>query len=222
MNPKSVKKACEKSLKDWNMKYFDLYLIHWPFAFKSNSSGSTLYDEHGVAVIDDSFELEDTWRAMEDLVIEGLCKNIGVSNFSINLLKRILSMSQLRIKPAVNQIELHPFLPQIELRQFCVEHGIVCEAYSSLGSGKDHPSLLNDPLILKLSGELGISPSQLLLSWSRQQNIPVIPKSSNAERIAQNFVHIPLSDEIMQSINTIQIRNRYVDPMNFWKHQMPQ
>lgn len=222
MKPEKVRQACEKSLKDWKMDYFDLYLIHWPFCFKSDpKTNSTLYDEHGVAVIDESCKIEDTWRAMEELVEVGLVKNIGVSNFSVSLLKRILAMPNLKIRPAVDQIELHPYLPQIELREFCSSNGIVVEAYSSLGSGKA-PSLLEDDLILQLSKELGISPSSLLLSWARQQNIPVIPKSSNPSRIAENFNHHELSQDVIDKLNSIQKSHRYVDPMNFWKHPMPQ
>lgn len=137
MKPDKVRQACEKSLKDWKMDYFDLYLIHWPFCFKSDpKTNSTLFDEHGVAVLDESCKIEDTWRAMEELVELGLVKNIGVSNFSVSLLKRILSIPNLKVLPAVNQVELHPYLPQIELREFCSSNGIVVEAYSSLGSGK--------------------------------------------------------------------------------------
>lgn len=222
MKPELVRVACEKSLREWKLKFFDLYLIHWPFCFKSDeSTGSTLYDENGVAVIDESFTIEDTWRAMEELVELGLVKNIGVSNFSINLLQRILSIPNLKIKPTLNQVELHPYLPQEELRKFCAENEIVIEAYSSLGSGKE-PSLLQDETILAVSVEEQITPSSVLLSWARQQNIPVIPKSCNPSRIFDNFNHHTLSPQSIHKINSIRKRHRYIDPLNFWKHPMPQ
>lgn len=222
MKPESVRQACEKSLNDWKMEYFDLYLIHWPFCFKADpKTNSTLYDENGVAILDESCKIEDTWRAMEELVELGLVKNIGVSNFSIALLQRILAIPNLKIKPAVDQVELHPYLPQKELRQFCSSNGIVVEAYSSLGSGKE-PSLLENDTILQLSKNIGITPSSLLLSWARQQNIPVIPKSCNPSRIADNFNHHQLSQDIIDKLNSIQKTHRYIDPMNFWKHSMPQ
>lgn len=222
MRPEAVREACEASLRDWRMPYFDLYLIHWPFAFKSNpSSGSTLYDSNGVAVLDEECRIEDTWRAMEGLVEAGLCKHIGVSNFSVGLLKRILSMPGLKVKPAVNQVELHPYLQQRELREFCAAEGIVCEAYSSLGSGKA-PSLLEDEAVLRCAKAEGIHPAALLLSWARQQNITVIPKSKTPARIAENLVHHHLSAESMEALNSITQTHRYVDPMNFWKHPMPQ
>lgn len=222
MRPENVQKACEKSLFDWKMEYFDLYLIHWPFCFESDpKTGSTLYDSSGVAVVDETCTIEDTWRAMEDLVELGLVKNIGVSNFSISLLKRILSIPNLRYKPAVNQVELHPFLPQTELREFCSNASIIIEAYSSLGSGKK-PLLVDNEIILNLSQELGISSSCLLLSWARQQSIPVIPKSCNPARIAENFAHHQLSQAVIDKINEIGIRHRYIDPFDFWKHSMPQ
>ena len=222
MKPEKVRQACEKSLKDWKMEYFDLYLIHWPFCFKADpKTNSTLYDEQGVAILDESCKIEDTWRAMEELVELGLVKNIGVSNFSISLLQRILAIPNLKISPAVDQVELHPYLPQKELRQFCSTNGILVEAYSSLGSGKE-PSLLENEMILQLSKDLGITPSTLLLSWARQQNIPVIPKSCNPSRIAENFNHHELSQDIIDKLNSIQKTHRYIDPMNFWKHPMPQ
>ena len=221
MRPEKVRHACEKGLKDWKMDYFDLYLIHWPFCFKADlSTNSTIYDEQGVAILDENCEIEDTWKAMEELVELGLVKNIGVSNFSVKLLERILAIPDLKIRPAVDQVELHPYLPQNELRSFCSGNGIVVEAYSSLGSGKE-PSLLEDDLILQLSKDIGISPSSLLLSWSRQQKIPVIPKSCNPSRIVDNFNHHELSQDVMDKINEIQKSHRYVDPINFWKHPMP-
>lgn len=222
MRPESVREACEKSLRDWQMDYFDLYLIHWPFCFKSDpKTGSTLYDEHGVAVTDESFRIEDTWRAMQELVEAGLVKNIGVSNFSVSLLQRILSMDNLKIRPSVDQVELHPYLPQKELREFGSQNGIVIEAYSSLGSGKE-PSLLEDDTVLQLAKELSISPSSLLLSWARQQNIPVIPKSCNPSRIADNFAHQQLPQSVIDKLNSIGRSHRYIDPINFWKVPMPQ
>lgn len=222
MQPESVRAACEKSLIDWKLEFFDLYLIHWPFCFKSDkTTGSTLYNENGKAVIDESFSIEDTWRAMEQLVLLGLVKNIGVSNFSISLLNRILSIPNLKFKPCLNQVELHPYLPQKELRQFCAEKGIVVEAYSSLGSGKE-PLLLNDEIIVSVAKEENITPSSVLLSWARQQNIPVIPKSCNPARIADNFKHHQLSPQSIHKINSIQKTHRYIDPVNFWKHSIPQ
>ena len=216
-----VRAACLKSLQNWRMDYFDLYLIHWPFCFKTDPvTGATLYNEHGVAVHDETCTIEDTWRAMEELVEAGLVKNIGVSNFSVSLLKRILSMENLKVRPAVNQVELHPYLPQRELREFSSQNGIVIEAYSSLGSGKD-PSLLEDDTVLQLANELSISPSSLLLSLARQQNIPVIPKSCNPSRIADNFNHRKLPQSAIDKLNSIGKSHRYIDPINFWNVPMP-
>ena len=222
MKPRSVRPACEQSLKDWKMDYFDLYLIHWPFCFKSDTkTGSTLYDVHGVAIIDEECQIEDTWREMEKLVQAGLVKNIGVSNFSLNLLKRILAMSDLKIIPAVNQVELHPYLQQRELRDYCNGMNIVVEAYSSLGSGKTAPYLLADETFIEIAKDLKISTGSLLLSWSRQQGIPVIPKSCNPCRISDNYVHHPLPSGVIEKINSVPKVHRYIDPMNFWKHFIP-
>lgn len=223
MRPERVRTACEESLRAWQMSQFDLYLIHWPFCFEANEQGSTRYGSDGVAIIDQGCQIEDTWRAMEELVMSGLVKNVGVSNFSVRLLKRILAIPGLRVRPAVNQVELHPYLPQNELRAFCAAEGIICEAYSSLGSGKS-PSLLEDEVVLEVAKREGITPSSVLLSWARQQGIPVIPKSCTPSRIADNFKHHQLSAESISAINALsqKYHHRYVDPMNFWKLPMPQ
>ena len=221
MGKGKVLPAIKKSLKDWQFEYFDLYLIHWPFCFKTDEvTGSTVYDSNNVAVVDTQFSLEDTWREMEALVEAGLAKSIGVSNFSVDILKRILAIPGLKVKPAVDQVELHPYLPQTELRQFCETEGIVCEAYSSLGSGKA-PSLLEDPTVLKVASALNIPAGSVLLSWARQKGIPVIPKSGTRSRVVENFNHHTIPENLMAELDAIAKRHRYVDPLNFWGHPMP-
>jgi alcohol dehydrogenase (NADP+) len=221
MRPELVEGAVRKSLADWKLNYFDLYLIHWPFAFKTDAAGATLFDANGMAVLAEDIRMHDTWRAMERLVELGLVRSIGVSNYSVRLLQELLAMPGIKIRPAVNQVELHPYLPQIELRAFCKQEGIVVEAYSSLGSGKE-PSLLEDATILEVAKAENISPSSVLLSWARQQGIAVIPKSSSPVRVRENIRECRLSEESMAKINSIDRRHRFVDPMTFWKRPMPE
>ena len=138
-----VEKACRTSLADWNLKYVDQYLVHWPFAFKQKPGDrlESQNNSNGFPILNKDVTLEDTWRQMEELVEKGLVRSIGVSNFNIERLKRILAIA--KIPPAVNQVELHPMLPQDKLLQFCKNHNIAVVAYSPLGANKlgliDHP-----------------------------------------------------------------------------------
>mgnify|MGYP002142141600 CR=1 FL=1 len=221
MKPSLVEEACRKSLNDWGVEYFDMYLVHWPFAFKTTPSGSILYDAQGVAVFDKDISLESTWKAMESLVEKGLVRSIGVSNFTIGLLEKILSIPDLKFKPAVNQVEMHPYRPHKELLDFCTRQGIVLEAHSSLGGGRS-PSLLEDPIVLEVAASEKINdPSSVLLAWARQQGVPVIPKSTNPARLATNLKHHSLSQSAMNTLATIKSRHIYCDPMSFWKVPMP-
>jgi diketogulonate reductase-like aldo/keto reductase len=154
---------------------------------------------------------------MEQLVDAGLCKHIGVSNFTREHLDQILP--HCRIKPAMNQIELHPYLPQNELVEYCRSHGILCTAYSPLGSGQS-PKLLQDPVIKQVAERRQASAAQVLISWALQRGTVCIPKSITPERIKENAKVIRLTEDDMQAINGIQRRHRYISPAKFWRHRV--
>jgi len=140
----------------------DLYLIHWPAPKRD------LYVE--------------TWRALERLYDEGRVRAIGVSNFHVAHLSRLLDETD--IVPAVNQIELHPGLVQHELRNFHDKHDIVTESWSPLGRGK---GLLDQRTVVDIAKRLDRTPAQVVLRWHLQLGLVVIPKSVRAERIRENF-----------------------------------
>lgn len=122
---------------------------------------------------------------MQKLPATGKVRNIGVSNFGIKNLERLLSASTTKIVPAVNQIELHPNNPSPKLVEYNASKGIHCTGYSCLGS--TNSPLYKDPTLLKMAEKKGKTPQQLLLVWGLQKGWSVIPKSVNKERIEKNF-----------------------------------
>jgi 2,5-diketo-D-gluconate reductase A len=154
--------AFDASLARLGFEDLDLYLIHWPQPRLNR--------------------YVDTWRALEKLYADGRVRAIGVSNFQVSHLRRLLDETD--VVPALNQVELHPYLAQAELRAFHAEHGIATEAWSPLAKGG---ALLRDPVITGLAAKYGRTPAQVVLRWHIQQGNVVIPKSVHADRIAENF-----------------------------------
>ncbi|MEY7972166.1 aldo/keto reductase [Saccharomonospora xinjiangensis] len=173
--------AFDESMARLGLDYIDLYLIHWPVPSK------------------DAYV--ETWKAMQRLHEEGRAKAIGVSNFQIPHLRRLLDETD--VVPALNQIELHPNLPQRQLREFHAEHGIATEAWSPLGQGK---GLLDDPTLTSLAAKYGKSPAQIVLRWHIQLGNITIPKSATPSRIKQNIevFDFELSADDMATITALE------------------
>ena len=154
----STLKACERSLRRLGLSYIDLYLIHWPV--------------EGMG--------KHTWKAMIQLLRAGKVKAIGVSNYDIYQVQEILQ--DFDVAPSVNQVEFHPFLFQEELLQFCNNNSIQLEAYSPLTRGNK----LNHPALRSLEQKYSKTSAQILIRWSLQHNVVVIPKSTHENRIREN------------------------------------
>lgn len=150
--------SVEQSLKDLQMDYVDLLMVHWP-----------LHEQ-----------FFDTWRAFERLQEEGLVKSIGTSNFGMIHLQYLAT--QANEMPVVNQIENHPHLVQPELRNFLRENDIVTQAWAPLGRG----SVLAEPVIVEIAKKYHKSPAQVVLRWHLANGTSIIPKSVHPQRVIEN------------------------------------
>ncbi|MBL7473641.1 aldo/keto reductase [Robertkochia sediminum] len=208
--------ALQTTLKDLQLEYLDLYLVHWPVAFKPEVTGAEKAEDY---LRPEECPVEETWSAMEEAVAQGLTKSIGVSNFSVKKLNHLLKHST--IKPSMNQVELHPYLSQNDLLEFCAQHHIAITAYSPLGSGdrpknmkkENEPALLQNETINTIARAHKCTPAQVLIAWHLHRNCVAIPKSTNNTRIEQNAAseHISLTEDDMKAIGDLNIPYRYVD-----------
>jgi methylglyoxal/glyoxal reductase len=154
----STLQACNKSLKRLGLSYLDLYLIHWPVPGMS----------------------EGTWKAMVRLLREQKTRTIGVSNYDVDDLSQL--MQSFDVLPAVDQVEFHPFLYQERLLRFCEKNRIRMEAYSPLTRGMR----ISHPTIVAVANKYRKTPAQVLIRWSLQHGLVVIPKSIREDRILEN------------------------------------
>ncbi len=178
-------KAFELSLKKLRTDYLDLYLIHWPVAYDFRSS----YPK----------EMQESWRAMEELYQAGAVKAIGVSNFLVRHLKTLEEQQQ--IMPMVNQIELHVGYHQQETVDYCREMGIVLEAWSPICKGK----AFKEPKLIEVAAKHGKTGAQVLLRWCLEKGYAPLPKSVTPSRIIENadIFDFFLDNEDMKKLDSI-------------------
>ena len=215
---KDVIPALHSTLRDLQLDYLDLYLIHWPVAFKSEV-GLSIPKQATDFISLDKVPVVETWQGMEDALRQGLSRHIGVSNFSQKKLAQLFQDSQ--VKPEVNQVESHPYLQQKELLDFCHDEQIILTAYSPLGSGDrspsfkkaDEPSLSTHPLIQEIALKRGISPSQVLLAWGINRDSVVLAKSVTPDHLQENLkaAEIELTPQEMADIADLDINYRFID-----------
>ncbi len=191
-----AKAALRTSLDKLQLDYLDLYLIHWPNPVNLRDRWQTAN--------------ADTWRAMEEMVAEGLIKTIGVSNFLVHHLEELLKTA--KIVPAVNQLRLAPGVYQEEIVDYCRAKDIVLEAWSPLGRGE----LFTHPTMLALAEKYGKTVAQIALAWSWANGFLPLPKSVTESRIIENldFQEIELSVEDIAAITAIEGVTGAYDPDN--------
>jgi 2,5-diketo-D-gluconate reductase A len=187
-NPDAALKAFDESLTRLRLDFVDLYLIHWPVA------GSEAY--------------VDAWRTLIRLREEGRAKSIGVSNFNIPHLQRIIA--ETGVTPAVNQIEVHPRFQQRELREFHVANGIATESWGPLGQG----SLVTNEELATIGRKYGKTPAQVILRWHLDHGLIAIPKSVTPSRIRENLdvFDFKLDAEDMRVIEWMDDKSGRVGP----------
>ncbi|KAL3438441.1 NADP-dependent oxidoreductase domain-containing protein [Aspergillus tetrazonus] len=205
--PEDVRWSIEDSLKKLKTDYVDLFLVHWPIAAEKESQEKPKIGPDGKYVIlkDLTEDPKPTWQAMEKVYEDKLARAIGVSNWTIEGLEKLLKYA--KVKPHVNQIEIHPFLPNEELIQYCWKNDILPEAYSPLGSQNQVPTtgerVSENKTLNEIAQKGGNTLAQVLIAWGLRRGYVVLPKSSNPARIESNFKTIELSDEDYEAVNAV-------------------
>ena len=174
--------AIARSVERLGTGYIDLLLLHQPYG-----------------------DVRGSWKALEEAVADGSVRSIGVSNFRVGDLEKLLDVAMIR--PAVNQVERHPYFQQKDLAAFLGRNAIVPEAWYPLGHGST--KLLSEPVLTELAATYGKSPVQIILRWHIQSGFVAIPKSTDPRHIDQNFdiFDFVLADTDMARITAID-RNR--------------
>jgi diketogulonate reductase-like aldo/keto reductase len=205
---KDVIPACEKSLKDLQLDYLDLYLVHWPFPnFHAPGCDVTSRSPDARPYVHENYM--KTWRQMEKLVEKGLVRHIGTSNMTIPKLRLVLRDAG--IKPAVNEMELHPHFQQPELFRFVMDNGIVPIGFCPIGSPTrpdrdktpDDTVDIEDPVIVLIAKRLNVHPAVVCVKWAVQRGQIPIPFSVYRNEYLGNLrctVTEPLTDREMRAI----------------------
>jgi len=177
--PDDARRAFDQTLGALEFDYVDLFLIHWPLP--------TLYDGDYVS----------TWRTLIEFAQDGRARSIGVSNFQVPHLQRIIA--ETGVTPAVNQIEVHPYLTNEEVRAFDRDNGILTEAWSPIAQG----GVLDDEVVRRVADAVRRTPAQVVLRWHIQRGDIVFPKSVSPARMEENFAlfDFELDDDAMQDLS---------------------
>lgn len=222
--------AFMQSLRDLQLDYLDLYLIHWPFP-NHHAPGVSVASRADDAQPYIHANYMRVWRRLESLADQGLVRHIGTSNMTIPKLKLLLRDA--RIRPAANEMELHPHFQQPELFDFAVANGIQPIGYSPIGSPArperdrtpDDTVDIEDPVIVEIAARHGVHPAVICVKWAVQRGQTPIPFSTKRRNYLANLratVDDPLTDDEMRAIAAIDKNNRLIKGQVFlWKNGQP-
>lgn len=177
---------CKQSLANLGLDYIDLYLVHWPFAFKE---GDDLFPTNAnKELLESDTDYLETWRGMEECVNQGLTRSIGISNFNSEQTIRLLKSA--KIAPVNNQFEININVNQEKLIDVCKKHNVTVTGYSPLGQPGNSAGVgnrLDSPVVLKIAQKYNKTPAQVALRYVYQHGVAIIPKSVTKSRIKQNM-----------------------------------
>jgi D-xylose reductase len=222
-----VRPGVERTLRDLQLDYLDLYLVHFPIAlefvpFETRYPPEWVFDPAAAEprMKPVGVPLAETWEGMQDLVRVGLVRHIGVCNYGVSLLRDLLSYAAIR--PAVLQVELHPHLTQEKLLRFCRESGIAVTGFSPLGApsyvplgmAMEHESVLADARVQVIAARHAKSVAQVVLRWGVQRGTAVVPKTNRVERLDENLAifDFELTAEEMAAVSALNRNRRFNDP----------
>ncbi|XP_075518655.1 D-galacturonate reductase-like [Primulina tabacum] len=202
--PTQIVPACKMSLRNLQLDYVDLYLIHWPIRLTEMISKTPVVRE-----IVRPLDVKGAWAAMEECKKLGLTKAIGVSNFATKTIEEILSSAT--IPPAVNQVELNPLWRPEKLKEYCKEKGIHITAYSPLGANNTKwgdNRIVDNEVLADIAKSHGKTIAQVALRWVYEQGVSIVTKSFNKERMKENLdiLDWSLSEEDIEKINQLPQR----------------
>ncbi|KAI5458072.1 NADP-dependent oxidoreductase domain-containing protein [Mariannaea sp. PMI_226] len=225
-----VEPIARRQLADWQIDYFDLFLIHFPVALEYvdpevRYPPGWFYDGESEVRWSKATN-QETWGAMEDLVEKGLARSIGISNFQSQTIYDLLKYA--KIRPATLQVELHPYYQQPELIRLAKNEGIVLTAYSSFGPtgfielnmdrATSASPLMEHEVFTTIAKKLNKTTAQVLLRWATQQGLAVIPKTSRPNVMAENLdcCSFDIPEEDMKRIAKMDLNLKFNQPTNYF------
>ncbi len=225
-----VRPAIERSLTDLGLDCLDLYLVHFPIAtqyvpFETRYPPGWVFDPNAEKPCLHSVDVpyRETWEAMEQLVKDGLVRHIGVSNVGCAMIRDLLSYA--KVRPSVLQVELHPYLTQEKLLRYCADEQIAVTGFSPLGSlsyvsigmATNADTVLEEECVKQAAARTGRTAAQVVLRWGIQRGTSIVPKSTQAGRLAENLdlFDFQLSSDEMSAINGLDEGRRFNDPGDF-------